>query len=109
MGTTEDEKAEAIRTVLALARASLTRDEEAAQALIADAGERELRTLAFAAAGVISDFLIRLSAAHEVLGRDEGAFICGGDITEAVLADPAALAVVEANIAATQARLTGQD
>jgi len=100
--------AETTRTLYALVRSAISNDDEALLALLADSGERELRTLVYGAAFALLDLVVRLAAAHEVLGEEERAFITGSTITEAVLADPAASAVVEAAIAAAQARLTGQ-
>ena len=107
MNTMEDRKDEAARTMLALVRAALNDDEEGMQALVADASERELRAVALVFAGALLDMIVRLSIAHSVLGEDEGVFLRDGTGVDAVLADPAARAAVEQNIAATQARLIG--
>jgi hypothetical protein len=104
----DDEMAEATRTLYALVRAAISNDDEAILALLDGRGERDLRTLVYGAAFALLDLVVRLGAVYEVLGEDDRALLTNPAVTEAVLADPAGRAEIEATIAAAQARFTGQ-
>jgi hypothetical protein len=104
---TPEEIAEALRTWGALARARLSRDEEAVRNLLADAGQRELLAVLHAYMAAFGDLIVHLAAAVGFIEDDENRALAMDLDPDAMAAVPGMRAVLEQCIAAMQARVIG--